>query len=85
VLSCEPTPCLEYQTNSLTYLCVTGSASQRRRRLVLISLLLSLLQDLLQDLHFILILTLTLIFPILLLLLLIIIIIIPFDAGAVEK
>ena len=68
VSSCKPTPYLECQTNSLTYLCVTGSAPQRRRRLVLIFLVR------LVRLRLVLVLVLVI---------LIILIIIPFDAGAV--
>jgi hypothetical protein len=76
VLSCKPTPYLECQTNSLTYLCVTESAPQRRRRLGLIFLLRILPFRLLR---------LGLGLLLLLLLLLFIIIIIPLDAGAIEK
>jgi hypothetical protein len=76
VLSCKPTPYLECQTNSLTYLCVTRSVPQRRRRLVLI-------------LNFNLNLNLRPLFLLLLLIIIIIIIIIiliiPFNAGAIEK
>jgi hypothetical protein len=71
VLSCKPTPYLECQTNPLTYLCMTGSAPQRRHRLVLIFLLRLF--------------RLLCLLCLLLLLIVIVIVIIPFDAGAVEK
>jgi hypothetical protein len=82
VLSCKQTPYLECQTNSLTYLCVTGSAPQRRRRLVLVFVLLPFV---LLSLSLSLSLSLPLILLLVIIIIIIIIIIIPFDAGAVEK
>jgi hypothetical protein len=81
VSSCKPMPNLECQTNSLTYLCVMGSALQWRRRLDLIFLLrLVFLLHHLRQLR-----QLFLLFLFLLLLLLIVVVVVPFDAGTVEK